>query len=333
MPRASKRASDTRAPADTNAPVATEAEYQAAVAEGIAIVKSISGKQWALGDQAAKVEKVYGENRLERYAEDINFPGAVCTLRRYRDVCHAFPKKRGRPRFFASAQVLATHPAKFEIVERNPDIGKQQAREIMREWRAEHASTATPTGADAEQPENEDLIEPEEDTEPTPGATSTPAKAAKAKGPKKTDSKEQAQLKENKRWFNSLVDLANGAIGAAEVMRCTPDQRARLTPECVEEQTANYFYTQDSFSKWQEQCCVEGKDKKASSAALWRSWQLWAKEHDVSVGDETAFAESLRERGFLYVKNLPGSDGKYHRGWRGLEVAKEVPPDEPEIPF
>jgi putative DNA primase/helicase len=103
-----------------------------------------------------------------------------------------------------------------------------------------------------------------------------------------------------------------------------------ITPECVEEQTANYFYTQDSFSKWLEQCCVIGKDKKETSEALWRSWQLWAKEHGVTVGDETAFGESLREGEFVYGKNVPGTDGKYHRGWRGLEVAKD---DGSETPF
>jgi len=72
---------------DTN-----EMEYLAAVEEGKAIIADVSGKQWALGDLALKVEKKYGENRLERFAEDINFPGAACTLGRYRPVCVAFPK-------------------------------------------------------------------------------------------------------------------------------------------------------------------------------------------------------------------------------------------------
>ena len=68
---------DTSAPTDTN-----EAEYLAAVQEGKAIVADVSGKQWALGDLALKVEKKYGEKRLEQFAEDINFPGAACTLSR-----------------------------------------------------------------------------------------------------------------------------------------------------------------------------------------------------------------------------------------------------------
>jgi hypothetical protein len=45
---------------DTN-----EAEYLAAVKAGKAIVARLSGKQWDLGDLAATVTKVYGENKLE----------------------------------------------------------------------------------------------------------------------------------------------------------------------------------------------------------------------------------------------------------------------------
>lgn len=97
-----------------------------------------------------------------------------------------------------------------------------------------------------------------------------------------------------------------------------------IIPKCVEEQTENYFYTQDSFTKWLEACCNVAKDKVASTTRLWKSWQGWTKENDVSAGDETAFAESLKEHGFQYVKNLPGSDGKYHRGYRGLEIAPDL---------
>jgi hypothetical protein len=119
----------TIVPADTD----NEAEYLAAVKEGKAIVASISGKQWALGDLAARVEKSYGGHRLEQFAEDIDFDGEVSTLSRCRSVCLAFPKTGVRPRFFASAQILQTHPDRFAIVERNPDISKAEARALMRE--------------------------------------------------------------------------------------------------------------------------------------------------------------------------------------------------------
>jgi hypothetical protein len=107
-----------------------EADYEAAVEEGKAIVVAISGKH----DLADKVVTKYGENRLAQFAEDINFDGAASTLERYRDVCRAFPEGRVRPRYFAVAQILATHPKRWEIVERDPDISKAKALELMRRW-------------------------------------------------------------------------------------------------------------------------------------------------------------------------------------------------------
>ena len=216
--------------ADTTTTDTNEAEYLAAVKEGKAICATMSGKQWALGDLATQVAKVYGENRLERFAEDINFPGAACTLGRYRSVCLAFPKTGGRPRFFASAQILQRHDDGIQIVTANPNISVREARELMRKWRAEHP--------DEDQAEQDDLIEEEGDTGPTPGATtSTPAKGAKAKGAKKKGDEEQAKLKETRRVFNIIVGLANDGIdAAADVMK---EERSDLLkviePRLVEE--------------------------------------------------------------------------------------------------
>ena len=103
----------------------------------------MSGQQWVLGDLADKVEKVYGENRLKQFAEDINYRGNVCTLERCRDVCRAFPKTGADPGFSLRLNCSQHIPVAFEIVERNPDISKAEARELMRQWRAENPSTAT----------------------------------------------------------------------------------------------------------------------------------------------------------------------------------------------
>jgi putative DNA primase/helicase len=92
-----------------------------------------------------------------------------------------------------------------------------------------------------------------------------------------------------------------------------------ITPECVKEQTANYFYNQDQFKRWLEACCDVGANKKSPTIVLWKSWQAWAKENDVGVGTETAFSESLSEAGFRYDKHVKGEDGKYYRGWHGVE--------------
>jgi len=217
---------------DTN-----EMEYLAAVEEGKAIIADVSGKQWALGDLALKVEKKYGENRLERFAEDINFPGAACTLGRYRPVCVAFPKTGPRPTFFASAKVLQKHPDRIRIVTENPDISAHEAREKMRKWRDEQKGTASPT-AEADEADDDDLeeeaddleatdTEPSATVEPTTTPTSTPAKA---KGTKKSISDEQAEFNETKRWLAQELVRANDMIGAAQVRHktYTPKERQNL---------------------------------------------------------------------------------------------------------
>ena len=69
------------------------------------------------------------------------------------------------------------------------------------------------------------------------------------------------------------------------------------------------------------------KDKKDTTEVLWQSWRAWAKQNDVSVGTETAFSESLREAGFVQDKYIRGSDGKYHRGWKGVAKGRDVGPE------
>jgi hypothetical protein len=207
----------------TNAPTdIDEAEYLAAVDRCKAAIADITGKQWVLGDEAATVTKKYGENRLEQFAVDINFSGAACTLGRYRSVCLAFPKTGGRPRFFASAQILQRHDDRIQIVTANPNISVRVAREIMRQWRAEQP--------EEDQVEGDDPIEEEDDTAPTPVATtSTPAKEAKAKGAKKTMTEEQAEFNESKRLLSNQVELANELIGeAAGRKKCPAEQRRNL---------------------------------------------------------------------------------------------------------
>jgi hypothetical protein len=206
---------------DTN-----EVEYLVAVEEGKAIIADVSGKQWALGELALKVEKKYGENRLEQFAVDINFPGEVSTLSRYRSVCLAFPKTGGRPRFFASAQILQTHRDRIQIVTNNPIIGVRAARELMRQWHEEQGTTTQ----GEQSAENKD-----DDTEPTPGATtSTPAtaKGAKARGEKKEASGERKPewLRNIEGWFNNQVAAVNAVTNELnKIMEdCKPEQRSLL---------------------------------------------------------------------------------------------------------
>jgi hypothetical protein len=215
---------NTIAPADIN--------YDDAVRKGKAIVASLSGKQWDLGDLTAQVEKAYGQNRLEQFAVDINFPGAACTLSRYRSVCVAFPKTGGRPLFFGSAQKLQTHPDRHQIVGDNPEITKREAIELMREWRAKQNGTASEADeADDEEEAVDDLeatdTEPSATAEPPATPPSTPAKA---KGTKKPISAAQAEFNETKRWVAQDLARANDTISAAQVRHkpYTPKERQNI---------------------------------------------------------------------------------------------------------
>jgi hypothetical protein len=167
-----------------------------------------------LGDLATQVTKVYGENRLEQFAVDINFAGAACTLGRYRPVCLAFPKTGPRPTFFASAKVLQTHPERIAIVTANPNISAPEARELMRAWRAEH-----PDANNHDDDNHDDDNEEGEEAGATSGAnTSTPAsaKGAKVSGTKQPVGDEEARLKEVRRIFSIVVDNTNAASDAAD---------------------------------------------------------------------------------------------------------------------
>jgi hypothetical protein len=199
------------APADavTSTIAPTDINYDDAVRKGKAIVASLSGKQWELGDLTAQVEKAYGENRLEQFAVDINFPGAACTLSRYRSVCVAFPKTGGRPLFFGSAQKLQTHPDRHQIVRDNPEITKREAIALMHAWRAKQEGTPA-----AEADDDLDAADDLEATDTEPAAT-PPSPPAKAKGPKVPISDEQVQLNEVRRLFNIVVGLTNDASDAA----------------------------------------------------------------------------------------------------------------------
>jgi hypothetical protein len=194
------------------------AAYQLVVQRGIAIVTSQSKKQWELGDLAAEVAKAYSEDSLGQFCEDISFDGTASTLRRYRSVCFAFPKTGGRPRFFASAQILATHPDRLAIVERNPDISKAEARELMFKLLGEASQ------------EGDEDDQDEEDNEPTPAPARV--KPAKARGARRIANRvpKPEWLRNIEGWIADQVASVNAVTNEiTKVMeKCTPEQRKLL---------------------------------------------------------------------------------------------------------
>ena len=248
-------------------------EYQKLVAQGQALTASVSGKQWALGDLADKVVTKTGrEDKLKQFAKDINFSGNWCTLERYRIVCRAFPQNRGRPRFFGSAQILATYPdmERFALVERDPGISVGKAREIISAWNKAHPGAASPADdelPDEDQPEED---QPAEDTALSSTARSAPARAATAKGLKRTAGEVQADewLRDTKGWVGKIIVQANAAIELNEIMKCTAEQRRRITlaiePELAVEIFEEAAKTYLRFVAWFKKALAEVSDEAKS---------------------------------------------------------------------
>jgi hypothetical protein len=115
-------------------------DYEEAVAEAKQIVTDMKmaseGRKMRLGELADKVEKVYGEQRLKRFATDIGI--ALCTLGRCRSVYRAWQttKEAPAPKFYSVAQELQAHPDRFELIKNNPYMTKSEARKIMRTLKA-----------------------------------------------------------------------------------------------------------------------------------------------------------------------------------------------------
>lgn len=107
--------------------------YDQYVVEGKAAVKH----QWVLGDLAIKVSELntYGEGKLERYARDIGVE--YKTLQNYQAVAKAWEISLRRDILFSIAMVLVTHPDRVAVVARDPHMTVEEAREIMRAYKAE----------------------------------------------------------------------------------------------------------------------------------------------------------------------------------------------------
>ena len=105
--------------------------YDRAVAACLVLTKY----QWAIGDWAVKVtvEAKYGDATLTRFSNDIG--QEYDTVRRYRDVAKTWPQNAPRGAF-SICRELATHPDRVAILANNPSMKYEEAREIMRKYRA-----------------------------------------------------------------------------------------------------------------------------------------------------------------------------------------------------
>jgi putative DNA primase/helicase len=91
-------------------------------------------------------------------------------------------------------------------------------------------------------------------------------------------------------------------------------------PDRIIESTRDYLASQDVLGDWLQSACELGPDLKSSTSALYSHWAAHARDNGDEAGSPKSFAERLQNRGFAKEKNVPTSDGKYVRGFKGLSV-------------
>jgi putative DNA primase/helicase len=88
-------------------------------------------------------------------------------------------------------------------------------------------------------------------------------------------------------------------------------------PERVLKETAAYFEAQDTLGQWlDDDCDAEpgNQYKSAPSAALYRSWKIYAEAAGDEPGSRKGFAYNLQRRGFEPYRS------RGERGFKGLRL-------------
>jgi hypothetical protein len=192
---------------------ATEAttDFDEAVAEGKDIIARIEARNEAtgqdydrIGELADKLETKYGEQTLAKFAAAIG--KSPSCVKRYRDVYRAFqgisaPERQSSS--YSARKELAAHPDRENIITKNPNITKQEARHEMRKHHGIAEEKAQETKEEAE--------------------------AAEA-------------LRETKKWFSDVVTLGNQIRGLADVTHhCTTDEQWSRLLDNVEPKQLMYI--------------------------------------------------------------------------------------------
>lgn len=107
--------------------------YERYVEEGRAAVLSEGESRWIEGDLAISVSEMKNYGDLKRFATDIGIE--YSTLQGRKNVAKSWPKTLPRGSF-SLARELVTHPDRHAIFAANPDMTVEEAREIMRTYKA-----------------------------------------------------------------------------------------------------------------------------------------------------------------------------------------------------
>jgi len=105
---------------------------------------------------------------------------------------------------------------------------------------------------------------------------------------------------------------------------CLEWQRIGLNPPTtVVSATASYLADEDTVLAWIDDKCTFNADKFESSSALFASWSAWARANGEAAGSRKDFAKAIVSHGCVPDRATGGT-----RGFKGLRIAVDQPPDE-----
>ena len=92
-------------------------------------------------------------------------------------------------------------------------------------------------------------------------------------------------------------------------------------PGVVANATAEYFADQDTFGQWLDECCEIGRNFVVTTAALWESWDRFARsEGENRLKRTKGFPEALRNKLGERLKPIKDEQDIRGRGFQGLRL-------------
>jgi putative DNA primase/helicase len=85
-------------------------------------------------------------------------------------------------------------------------------------------------------------------------------------------------------------------------------------PDVVRRATDDYLADQDTFAQWADEWLTADPRAFTLTRTLFKSWKQWCEERNLTPGTETAFADSLKDRGYEHHRKTSG------RGFNGIAL-------------
>jgi putative DNA primase/helicase len=85
-------------------------------------------------------------------------------------------------------------------------------------------------------------------------------------------------------------------------------------PETVRKATDDYFADQDTVAQWADEALETGPAAFTATRSLFMNWKQWCDDRNLAAGTETAFADTLKDRGYEQKRTQSA------RGFKGITL-------------